>query len=116
MNKTIRLCGLPHNDRLVMIRMIELVCAKTHDHWRVTDSADAQVVIIDIDNADFERSIQALSAQARSVITFANRIIQGDYYPLTKPLRTASLLKCLSAVTMAIARSQNDSEYQVRGF
>ena len=95
-----------------MISMIELVCAKTHDHWCVTDSADAQVVIIDIDNVDSEQSIQALAAQARSVITFGNRKIQGDYLPLTKPLRTASLLKCLSGVVMAIPRPQNDSNYR----
>ena len=82
--------------------MIELVCAKTHDHWQVTDDENCTVVVIDIDTVNRDRDIEQLAANAHGVITYGNRIIQGEYLALTKPLRTASLLKCLCSVLMTL--------------
>lgn len=103
MSNSIRLFGLAPYDRIVLITMIEILSTKTNRQWRVVGAgcSPVDIAIIDVDRITDAHEIQRLAEQADYVVTLGRRKVHKDYIPLPKPLRTAQLLKSLSAVALA---------------
>lgn len=98
MNKTIRLHGFGKNDSLVFSSMLVLLANKTNVHWRVTNSDNAEVVVVNTDLVTDLEEINKIKAFAKKVVTFGNVPLSDEFISLAKPLRAASILKCLSDV------------------
>jgi len=99
MTKTIRLHGFSKNDELVFTSLLSLLSNKTQYDWDVVANDDAEVVIVDIESTDDEREIDRVRSGAKSVVTYGNRSISDDFPILSKPMRAASILKCLSEIS-----------------
>lgn len=101
MNKSIRLYGFTKNDALVFTSMLALLSNKTNYHWRITRSGLAEVLVVDVNAIRGVEQIPEIIEHAKMVVTYGNRKLNDDYIVLTKPLRAATVLKCLSEITCA---------------
>ncbi len=59
-------------------------------------SGNAQVSVVDVDNFTDDKLITAVEPNCDRVIAYGNRRLNNGYLTLAKPLRAASILKCLA--------------------
>ena len=98
MNRTIKLYGFSRNDELVFTSLISLLSNKTPYQWDVVDADSAQVAVVDVDKFADNKILDDLQNQVDQIVTYGNRQLDEAYPVLTKPLRAASILKCLSSL------------------
>ncbi len=110
MNKTIKLYGFSRNDELVFTSLISLLSNKTPYQWDVVGGASAQVAVIDVDQYPDDDIFDEIKGTADQIVTYGNRQLDAGYPVLTKPLRAASILKCLSLLSEQEDQQANNFE------
>jgi len=100
--RTIFLSGLRKSDEMVFSSLLSLLSSTTDEQWRITNEGVGEIVVVDIDVENGLRIAHRFERIGKKVIRLTNHSdARGPGLWLHKPLRSAEIVKCISALNQS---------------